>query len=290
MRLDIENFYILKAIIEENSFSKAAEKLHRTQSSVSYQIKKLENNLGIEIFDRNDYRAKLTEGGEVIWAEGQRLMKMTERIHSLATSYQGGWEPKLEVVIDGALPAEPVMHALKVISDKAIATKFQVKMEFLGGVQLRFEEDQADFMIVMNYKPSPVLHAVPLKEKLFILVASKNHLLSQEKVIKHNHLLDHVELTIQDSSGSPVDELQFGCDRVFSLSDFAYKKSAMLVGLGFGWMPEELIRQELESGELIELNYVGGSRHVFTPHLVYSIDKPLGKTGEIFRELILETL
>jgi len=290
MRMDVENFYILNTIIEENSFTKAAEKLHRTQSSISYQIKKLEENLGIEIFDRGDYRAKLTDAGQVVWVEGQRLMKMVERIKSLASTYQGGWEPNFYVVVDGALPMQPVMRVLKAIADMEISTRIQVKMEFLGGVQMRFEKDRADMMIVMNHKPNPLLYAQALEEKSFILVASKTHPLSSMKLINYDQILEHVELTIQDSSGLADDDLQFGCERVFYLSDFASKKNAISMGLGFGWMPEGLIETELCKGELVELNYIGGSRHTFNPQLVYSVDSPIGKTAEIFRDLILQEL
>lgn len=290
MRLDIENFHILNTIVEQRSFTKAAQKLHRTQSSISYQIKKLEDNLGIEIFDREEYRAKLTPGGKVVWEEGRRLVNMCDRIKSLASRYKGGFEPKLEVVVDGALPMQPIMHALKIIADKEIATKIQVKMEFLGGVQLRFDKDRADVMIVKNYKPKPSLRAHTLKEQRFILVVSQHHALAKVENISHDQILEHVELTIQDSSGTSVDDLQFGCDKVFYLSDFTCKKNAILMGLGFGWMPEYLITEELESGDLKELSYLGGSKHIFSPQLVYSVDTPLGKTGELFRELILQCL
>lgn len=290
MRMDVENFYILNTIIEENSFTKAAEKLHRTQSSISYQIKKLEENLGVVIFDRGEYRAKLTDAGQVVWVEGLRLIKMAERIKSLATIYQGEWEPNFYVVVDGALPSDPIMRVLKAIADMEISTRIQVKMEFLSGVQMRFEKDRADMMIVLNHSPNPLLYAQALKQKSFVLVASKEHPLSSMKSINYDQILEQVELTIQDSSDLSEDDLQFGCDRVFYLSDFISKKNAISMGLGFGWMPEGLIETELNVGEMIELNYVGGSRHTFNPQLVYSVDSPIGKTAEIFRDLILQEL
>jgi len=290
MRMDIEAFSLVSAVIEEGSFAKAAEKLHRTQSSISYQVKKLEENLGVEVFDRSEYRARLTPAGQIILLEGQRLQKMVEHIQRLALRFQQGWEPKLEVVIDGALPLEPVMQALKAMADQGIPTRIQMKMEFLGGVQMRFEQDRADMMIVVDYKPDPFLKAQPLQVCTFVLVAARRHPLASQQILSRNQLLDHVELTIQDSSGSIPDVLQFGGERVFYLSDFACKKKALLMELGFGWMPENLIARELVSGELVELDYTEGTRHQFTPHLVHSQDTPLGKAGEMFRELILQAL
>jgi DNA-binding transcriptional LysR family regulator len=290
MRLNIEAFSLLATVVEEGSFARAAQRLHKTQSSISYQVKKLEEELGVTVFDRSEYRACLTPVGQAILLEGQRLLKMADHIQQLALRFQGGWEPKLEVVIDGALPVAPVMQALKIMADQSIPTRIQMKMEFLGGVQSRFESDRADMMIVVDYKPSPLLKAQPLKVCTFVLVAARQHPLAEQQTLTHSQLLDHVELTIQDSSGETIDALQFGGDRVFYLSDFSCKKDALLMGLGFGWMPESMIAHELNSGELSELDYRGGTRHQFTPHLVYSLDAPLGKAGEMFRGLVADNL
>lgn len=106
MRIDIDAFNVLKVVVEEGSFAKAAERLHKAQSAVSYQIKKLEQYLGVNLLDRNQYRAELTHEGRVILAEGQRLLAHLGNIEHLASRFSEGWEPRLELVIDGALPME----------------------------------------------------------------------------------------------------------------------------------------------------------------------------------------
>jgi DNA-binding transcriptional LysR family regulator len=289
MRLDIAAFHALNVIVEEGSFAKAAKKLHKAQSAVSYQIKKLEQHLHVEIFDRNQYRAELTPAGQVVWSEGVRILQQAHRIETLALRYGRGWEPRLDLVIDGSLPIEPVFRALKVMSERDIPTRVQVKTEFLGGVHLRFEQDKSDLMMVKEYTPSPTLTAQPLSPTTIVLVASRDHALSGQSHIALEQLFDHVELTIHDSSDpdkKALDSLQFGGDRVFYLSDFSSKKRALMMGLGFGWMPGFLIREELTSGDLVELDYQSRSRHTFTPQLVYPSNRPLGKAGTIMADLI----
>lgn len=291
MRLDIGAFHVLNVIVEEGSFAKAASKLHKAQSAVSYQVKKLEEHLGMEVFDRDKYRAELTPGGRVVWSEGMRILQHASRIETLALRYGQGWEPRLDLVIDGSLPIEPVMRALKVMSEREVPTRIQVKTEFLGGVHLRFEQDKSDMMLVKEYTPSPTLVAQPLSSTTIILVASREHALAGQAQIALEQLYDYVELTIHDSSDpekQTLDSLQFGGDRVFYLSDFNSKKRALMMGLGFGWMPGFLINEELSTGELVELKYQGGSRHTFIPQLVYPSNRPLGKAGEIMADLIKE--
>ncbi len=290
MRIDIDAFNVLQVLVEEGSFAKAAERLHKAQSAVSYQVKKLEEHLGVQLFSRDQYRAELTSEGRVILAEGQRLLQHLANIEHLASRFSEGWEPKLELVIDGALPMEPIMTALKRMAEHQIPTKIQLNMEFLGGVQHRFERDNADLMLVKDYRTGPYYHPQPLPAITSVLVTSTLHPLAQQKHISLPELQQHVELTIEDSSPNKTyrDELQFGGDKVFYLSGFIMKKNALLKGLGFGWLPDFLVQEELLSGELVEVDFVGGSRYTFTPQLVSTLERPLGRAGKLFTELILE--
>lgn len=290
MRIDIDAFNVLQVLVEEGSFAKAAERLHKAQSAVSYQVKKLEEHLGVQLFSRDQYRAELTSEGRVILAEGQRLLQHLANIEHLASRFSEGWEPKLELVIDGALPMEPIMTALKRMAEHQIPTKIQLNMEFLGGVQHRFERDNADLMLVKDYRTGPYYHPQPLPAITSVLVTSASHPLAQLNKISLSELQQHVELTIEDSSPNKTyrDELQFGGDKVFYLSGFIMKKNALLKGLGFGWLPDFLVQAELLSGELVEVDFVGGSRYTFIPQLVSTLERPLGRAGKLFTELILE--
>ncbi|WP_350431091.1 LysR family transcriptional regulator [Shewanella sp. H8] len=290
MRIDIDTFNVLQVLVEEGSFSKASERLHKAQSAVSYQVKKLEQHLGVTLFNREHYRAELTPEGKVILAEGQRLLQHLANIEHLASRFSEGWEPKLELVIDGALPMEPIMAALKRMSEHNIPTKIQLNMEFLGGVQHRFERDQADLMLVKDYRTGPSYYPKALPTITSVLVASSQHPLSLLKAISLPELQQHVELTIEDSSPGKRDrdEMQFGGDKVFYLSGFIMKKNALLKGLGFGWMPNFLIAEELHQGQLIEVDFIGGNRFSFTPQLVSTHERPLGRAGQLFTKLILE--
>lgn len=290
MKIDIEAFKVMQILVEEGSFAKAAERLHKAQSAVSYQIKKLEQHLGVQLFNREQYRAKLTPQGEVILNEGLRLLEQLSGIERLATRFSEEWEPKLELVIDGALPMKPIMTALKKLADHEIPTKIQLNVEFLGGVQHRFENDKADLMLVKDYQTGPKLSPTSLPDITNILVTSKHHALATKKQVTLVQLQQHVELTIEDSAPTQRhrDEMQFKGDKVFYLSGFIMKREALLNGLGFGWLPDFLAEEALNSGELVEVDFIGGSRYIFTPQLVSTQSRPLGRAGKLFTDLILK--
>lgn len=287
MNVELDSLEVLEAVVEEGTFAQAARKLHRTQSAISYSIGKLEESLGLELFDRSGHRAVLTEAGRVVLDEGRALLSKARRLEGLAARLRGGWEAKLEVIIDGILPLDPILEILQDFAVDTIPTRVQIKMEYLGGVQYRFEEDGADIMIVKDFEKADHLRAIALEPVEVVLLVSREHRLAKEadRALDRQELQEYLELTVQDSSPSARrDPHVFGGPRVFFFSDFYSKKAALRGGLGFGWMPRALVEREMKSGELVEVPYLEGSRYEFTPFLVHRRDRPLRRAGQLFLE------
>jgi DNA-binding transcriptional LysR family regulator len=293
MKIDLDSVRVLNAVVEQGSFAAAAKTLHRAQSAVSYQIRKLESNLNLTIFDRSEYRAVLTSQGEAILSEGKRLLTQAENIEQLARQLGQEWEPSFEVVIDGILEISPIMSVIKSLISEEIPTKISMTMEYLGGVQHRFEQNQADLMLVKEYQASTQLLSHALPEVECLLCVCNEHPLAELQQVDLNTLQQHIELSVHDSSDQDlysVEHMHFGGERMFYLSDFKSKKQAVLQNIGFGWMPHYLVEKELDSGTLVEVNYRHGSRFSFTPHLVWRAEKALGRTGQKFIDQLLSQI
>jgi DNA-binding transcriptional LysR family regulator len=277
--------------VRHGSFRAAAQHLHKAQSAVSYGVRQLEEGLGVAVFDRSGHRAKLTLAGHMVLEEGRVLLARAQRMETLAERFHEDWEPRIEIVVDGIYPMERCMRALRRMADDGVPTLIQVKVEFLGGVQDRFEKDQADLMVVKDYVRSAALveHALPAMK--VVLVAAQGHpLVSGAASVSLDDLQRHVELTVHDSSESRriSDSWLFGGPRVFFLSDFFTKKQALMMGLGFGWMPRYLVAEELAQGALREVPYAGRAEYTFAPMLVHPKTRPLGRAGARLRTLLAE--
>lgn len=284
--LDLQFMQALDTVVREGSIAKAALRLHRAQSAISYQIKQLEQQLGLNLINREGYRVKLTPAGEVILSEGRRLLIQANQLTALARELNQEWEAKLLVIVDGILPQQTILQALKDLADEGAPTRVQVKVEFLSGVQHRFESDKADLMIVKDYTPHPHLHAETLSDIECILCVAPMHALAAMKKVSLAQLQEHTEISVQDSSQSGNDEHVFGSERVFYLDGFFAKKEALLMGLGYGWMPEFLVRDELKKRRLVEVKFEENSRYRFTPRLVHHRDQNLGRAGRRLAELL----
>lgn len=286
MLIDLNFLQTLDTVVREGGFAQAAVRLHKAQSAVSYQVKQLEQQLGLTLLDREGYRVRLTAAGEVILSEGRRLLIQAHQLEALARQFTEQWEAKLLLIVDGILPLHAVLRALKELADEGAPTRVQIKVEFLRGVQHRFDEDHADLMIVKDFRPGAHLQSESLPEIECILCAAPGHALAGMAQVSLATLQQHTELSVQDSSQSGNDEHVFGSERVFFLDGFFAKKEALLMGLGFGWMPAFLVEAELAAGALVEVAYAEGSRYHFAPALVHRREQPLGRAGQRLAALL----
>src|SRR6185503_658532 len=80
--MDLTALRIFLAVASERSFSRAAVKVHRTQPAVSQAVRRLETELGEQLFDRSSKRPALTEAGLVLHDYGDRLLRLVEETES----------------------------------------------------------------------------------------------------------------------------------------------------------------------------------------------------------------
>lgn len=291
MRVSLDQLEALEAIVHTGSFAGAAASLHKAQSAVSYAIRQLEESLGVQVFDRSGHRATLTSAGVAILDEGRMVLVRARRISWLADQFTGGWEPRLHVVVDGALPMGPLLGALKRMGDEGVPTHIQLRTEYLGGVQRRFEADGSDIMIGKELRREPWMDARPLAEVTMILVAAPDHPVHRiDGVHDTSSLREFLELAVHDSSDETFarDTNDIEGARVFYLGDFNAKRDGLRLGLGFGWMPEALVAEDLARGSLLPVRYALGPTRRFTPWLVTRTDRPMGRAAQRLTALLTD--
>ena len=291
MKVSLDSLEALAAIHESGSFAAAARSLGKAQSAVSYAVKQLENALDVDVFDRTGHRAVLTPVGVAVLDEGQSVLARARRLEWLASRMAEGCEARLDVVFDGALPVRPVLRALSVLVEEGVPTHVQVAVEYLDGVAARFERESADLMIALRVPRRAAWERAPLAPVQMVLVAQAGHRVHNRDTPHTTlSLQDYVELSVHDSSDAArgLDTNAVGGARVVYLPDFRSKADALRMGMGFGWVPEELVADDLESGALSLVSAVGGARRTLQPWLVSRSDRPLGPTGRRLWELLMD--
>lgn len=290
MNITLDQLTALESIDRLGSFAAAAREMARATSAVSYQIRSLEEALGFPLFDRTGHRAELTPKGRRILDEARRVLRQAQRLEEVGREIDAGYEPLLQIVLDGLLPLPPVMESLRALSAEGLPTRVRMMVEYLRGVPERFEDMRADLMLVLDHEPSDALQAVALAPVETHLLVHRDHpLMLQGSPIERGDLSEHVELVVSDSSRrseSTPHRLFLGSPQVFELSDFHSKTEAILGGVGYGWLPEHLAAPHMTSGELVELPFIEGSKYTLHPQLVHRTGATIGPACRLLMTLL----
>ncbi len=112
-RSTLEQWQVLQAIVECGGYAQAAEALHRSQSSVSYMVAKLQEQLGVELLEIDGRRARLTKNGEALLNKARELLGDAFQLEQLAGSLAEGWEPQVSIAVDSLFPVELLVQVLR---------------------------------------------------------------------------------------------------------------------------------------------------------------------------------
>lgn len=291
MKITLDALEVLDAIDRHGGFSAAARHLHRAQSAVSYAVRQLEEQLGLQLFDRDGWRATFTPAGRLVLEQGRRALGAARAVEAVAVSLYEGWEPRLALVVDAVLPLGPVFDAVARLDAEGAPTRVEVVGATLGGVPRRFDEIDADLMLAKELLPRDDLASEPLPEVEMVLVAAPTHPLAAGcEAVDREALQLHREILVYDS-GAPMPAASghaIGGSRRFLLGDFGSKREALRRGLGYGWLPMALCEDALAAGALVELPLTGGSRFRFVPVLAWRLGRPQGRAARRLRALLAQ--
>lgn len=167
-------FFSLKCFVEvvrQGSFSKAADKLFRTQPAISLQIRKLEQELKQPLLDRYRKQITLTEAGQILYKNTKELLERIEDVKRLASLSIS--EPEGEITIASNLSL--INNFLPPFISELHRKHPKVKIKFLNVTSKKLETDilegNAEVGIGFPVKPNPEIKAQKILESEFILTA-----------------------------------------------------------------------------------------------------------------------
>lgn len=284
MSITLDQARALDALARHGTFAGAASALKKRHTAVLYALRTMEEQTNLTLLDRHGYRTKLTAAGERILEHARRLLAVERDIESACVEIKTGWEPELSLVFDGIFPVEPILTAAAAIGRAGASTRVDVTSEFLSGVERVFVERHADLMIaVLPLQESEGLKVVRLAPIRALLVAHRDHPLGRSPTtLEPDDLASHVLLSVRGSDP----RLQLSTRGLeppiaVQLNDFYAKKAGILAKMGYGWMPEHLLKRELEKKTLVTLTWRDANVHVFEPRLYYRAHQSLGRAARL---------
>ncbi len=256
MHLTLEALTVIDAIDRNGSFASAAVEMHRVPSAITYTIQKLENDLDIELFNREGHRAVLTDCGRKLLQEGRHILRAALELEQNMKRVSTGWETELRIAVVDLIPLTRIYPLIHEFQQVNAGTVINLSREVSGGTWDALAWDRADLVIgAVGDAPTGTNFTTRLMGNLDLefVVAPHHPLAKIDKPLVIEDILAHRAIAAADSSRkmTPRTLALLRGQTVMTVPDMDSKIEAQRQGLGVGYIPKNLIEHDLETGSLI---------------------------------------
>jgi DNA-binding transcriptional LysR family regulator len=289
--MEVRQLQIFRTLAEELNFTRTAEKVNTVQSNVTAQIKALEDELGVPLFDRLGRRVTLTDAG-------RRFQPFAEQ--ALTAMEQGQ-----RAIQNGAEPSGPLrISAPESILTYRLPPVLRIFRRRFPNVELAFvphvgnsyaselETGKIDLALDMCDSPSsPSYRSLLLRTERIFLFGDPEHPLATRRTVKPTDLAGQTLLLTEAGCG-----YRAKLDRVLALenvrpgnitefSSVEAMKQCVRVGMGLALLPAIVISRELRQHQFKALHWAGPSLDI-TTHMLWHKDKWVSPAMAAFLELL----
>ena len=241
----------------------------------------MQEQLGVPLLEIEGRKAVLTEAGTTLLRRSRQVVEQASQLEVLAHQLELGWEAEVNLVVDAAYPAERLATALQAFMPASHGCRVQLREEGL-------DNGSADLAIsgisIAGFLPQQ-LNAVD-----FIAVAHPEHALHQlQRTLNHDDLQGHLQVVIRDSGKrQPRDSGWLGAEQRWTVASLSTAAKLVARGLGFAWLPEHEISEQVAAGKLKILPLQQGARRSHYLFLYANRERPMGPATRILADLLIE--
>jgi len=288
-RITLDQWAALATVVEAGGYAKAADKLHKSQSSVTYAVQQLEAQLDLKAFRIEGRRAVLTPGGELLYRRARYLLDEAVALERSSKRLSAGWEAEVRIAVEIIFPTWLLLECLDALGNESPHTRIEVIESVLGHRTDALSAGQADLAIFGSIPPGFL--GDPLMRLRFVLVASPRHPLHQlGRKLTVRDLRQHRHLVVRESNPERGSPTSVEVTQRWTVSHIATSIEAARRGYGFAWLPEEKIRDELAAGTLKPLALREGGERFSELYLIFADREHAGpatlRLAEILRERV----
>lgn len=256
IKLSLDSLEVLDAISRKGSFAAAAESLFRVPSAITYTVRKLEDDLGVALFNRSGHRAELTEAGAELLREGRLLLNAASELEAHVKLIASGVETELTIAVSELFSLDALYKILQGFYAQKFNTRLKIIREVYGGCWDALVSDRAAIAIgAPGEGPSGGHYTSKALGTLeFDYAMAVNHpLASYSEPLQEIDIIKYRAVVAADSSRTlaPLTSGIIVGQDVLTVPDMQAKLQAQITGLGVGYLPKKMAQQHVTRGELI---------------------------------------
>lgn len=268
-KITLDQWRTLVSVVEAGGYAQAADQLHKSQSTLSYAVQKLERLLGVKVFEISGRKAVLTSAGQVLYRRGKTLLAEAVRLERAAASLAAGCEAELRLAVDSIFPTWLLLECFARFADEHPETRIELIESVLGGTDEALLEGRVDLAIGSSVPAGFI--GDPIMRVRFIAAAHPDHPLHRlGRPLTLDDLRQHRHLVIRDTGSQRTRTPGWLNEQRWTVSHKATSIRAACMGLGYAWYAESIIRNELDAGELKPLPLREGAERWGTLYLIFA--------------------
>jgi DNA-binding transcriptional LysR family regulator len=287
-QVSLEQWSMFITVIEEGSFQAAADKLLKSQSSISYAMQKMQQGLGVKVFEHKGRKAVLTDAGKLMLQRAKDLIHAASAAEKVAADFSAGWEPQIGLVLNDMFPSHILHSALKAFGEQCPQTRLEIYREVLSGVDDKLRHGEAQ--IAIDHMIPSGMVGEPIIELEFVRVAHPDHALHHlGRAIYHSDMKLHRQIVIRDSGNYRRENRGYlGSDQRWTVANMREALELLKLGLGSGVLARSIAQPAIDAGELRELDIDGGGALTSNLNLIFSDKANTGPAALLLAKLLKE--
>jgi len=292
LHLTLRQLKVFESVARHLSYSRAADELHLTQPAVSMQIKQLEDNISLPLFEQLGKRIYLTEAGRELYQYSRLISQQLSDMEVALDELKGMERGKLNIsVVTTANYFAP--HLLAKFCQRYSGVTVSLNVSNRETVLKQLSDNLID-LAIMGQPPEDLdIDSESFMENPLVVIAPPNHPLCQEHRIPVKRLAKEIFLVRESGSGTRsamerfFAEHQIKINKGMETDTTEAIKQAVQAGMGLGIMSQHTAELELETNRLRVLD-VQGFPIIRYWHVVNRKNKRLSGVANAFREFLLK--
>lgn len=292
LHLTLRQLKVFESVARNLSFSRAAEELYLTQPAVSMQIKQLEGNIGLPLFEQLGKRIYLTDAGCELYGYSRAIAQQLADMELALDELKGVERGKLNIsVVSTANYFAP--HLLAKFCQRYSGVTVSLNVSNRETVLRQLADNVTDLAIMGQPPEGADIVAESFMENPLVVIAPPSHSLSKARRIPVKKLAQEIFLVREPGSGTRSAMERFFAEHQIKLNTGMETdtneaiKQAVQAGMGLGIMSLHTAELELETGRLKVLD-VQGFPIVRHWHVVHRENKRLSSVAQAFKEFLLK--
>lgn len=292
MHVTLRQLKVFASVARHMSYTRAAEELHLSQPAVSMQIKQLEENVGLHLFEQLGRGIHLTEAGHEVYQCSRVIQQQLDDTEAALEQMRGMQRGRLSLA---------VASTANYFASRLIAT-FSRRVEHLTvsldvtnreGLLHDLENNVTD-LVIMGKPPEELdLVAEPFMDNPLVVIAATEHPLIHRRRIPLTDLQGETFVVREPASGTRIAMERFFAEQGVRLRTGMEMRSneavqqAVQAGLGLGIVSIHTLELELETGRLAVLD-VEGFPIMRQWYIVHRAGKRFSPVAQAFKSFVLE--